>query len=60
MRGNTYAQNVLPATEQPDPLEIQRQQVGLVRSSMLRIVVQTVLVFRVPEARLRPKALREL
>jgi len=26
VRGNTYAQHVLPATEQPDPLEIQRQQ----------------------------------
>lgn len=26
VRGNTYAQHVLPATQQPDPLEIQRQQ----------------------------------
>lgn len=26
VRGNTYAQNVLPATAQPDPIEIQKQQ----------------------------------
>lgn len=26
VRGNTYAQHLLPATQQPDPLEIQRQQ----------------------------------
>lgn len=26
VRGNTYAQHILPATQQPDPLEIQRQQ----------------------------------
>lgn len=26
VRGNTYAQNTLPATAQPDPIEIQRQQ----------------------------------
>lgn len=26
IRGNTYAQNTLPATAQPDPIEIQRQQ----------------------------------
>jgi len=26
VRGNTYAQNVLPATTQPDPIEVQKQQ----------------------------------
>jgi len=26
VRGNTYAQNVLPATSQPDPIEVQKQQ----------------------------------
>merc|ERR1719230_1159326 len=26
VRGNTYAQHTLPASAQPDPIEIQRQQ----------------------------------
>lgn len=26
VRGNTYAQNILPATAQPDPIELQKQQ----------------------------------
>lgn len=32
VRGNTYAQNVLPATSQPDPIEMQRMQESKRRS----------------------------
>jgi F0F1-type ATP synthase assembly protein I len=36
VRGNTYAQNVLPSTAQPDPIEIQRQQEARRRAAARR------------------------
>lgn len=34
VRGNTYAQHTLPASAQPDPIEIQRQQEGRRRAAV--------------------------
>jgi len=46
VRGNTYAQHTLPATAQPDPIEIQRQQ-----ESRRRIIAKTR-----AKQQLRPKS----
>ncbi|XP_060745414.1 radial spoke head protein 3 homolog [Tachysurus vachellii] len=34
VRGNTYSQHILPATAQPDPVEIQRQQEAMQRAAV--------------------------
>ncbi|XP_065057175.1 radial spoke head protein 3 homolog B-like [Rhopilema esculentum] len=48
VRGNTYAQNVLPATAQPDPIEIQKQQEGK-RRAIARKRAKEQLKPRTPE-----------
>ncbi|KAG7327655.1 hypothetical protein KOW79_009261 [Hemibagrus wyckioides] len=37
VRGNTYAQHILPATAQPDPVEIQRQQEAMRRAAARKV-----------------------
>jgi len=49
VRGNTYAQNVLPATAQPDPIEIQKQQEAR-RRAIARKRATEQLKPRTPEA----------
>ncbi|CAH1799938.1 unnamed protein product [Owenia fusiformis] len=49
VRGNTYAQHTLPATAQPDPIELQRQQ-ELRRRAMARKRAKEQLRPRSPEA----------
>ena len=48
IRGNTYSLRVLPATVQPDPIEIQRQQ-ELRRRCLVRRRAQERLLSRTPE-----------
>ncbi|KAJ8355589.1 hypothetical protein SKAU_G00183830 [Synaphobranchus kaupii] len=49
VRGNTYAQNILPVTAQKDPVEIQRQQEAR-RRSVARRRAKVQLGSRTPEA----------